>query len=85
MTENERSKCQTLLSSLSDYVDGTVGDELCEEINRHLSECNNCRVVVDTLRRTITLYHDSADATGIPGEVRERLYRTLNLDDYIRH
>lgn len=86
MTPLDHSKCQTLLGSLSEYVDGTLGEALCEEIDRHIAECQNCHIVVDTLRKTISLYHESAAETGIvPGVVRERLFRTLNLDDYLQH
>jgi anti-sigma factor RsiW len=85
MSEHEHSQCRALLGSLSDYVDGTLGEELCKEIERHVAECQNCHIVVDTLRKTISLYHDSAaDAGEVPGVVRERLFRTLNLDDYIK-
>ncbi len=86
MSELEHSKCKSLLGSLSDFVDGTLGEELCEAIERHVAECQNCHVVVDTLRKTISLYHESAaEPDEVPGVVRERLFRTLNLDDYIRH
>jgi len=86
MSEHEHSKCRSLLGSLSDYVDGSLGEELCEEIERHVAECQNCHVVVDTLRKTISLYHESAaEPDEVPGVVRERLFRTLNLDDYIQH
>jgi anti-sigma factor RsiW len=85
MSEHDHSKCQFLLGSLSDYVDGTLDEELCEEIERHIAECQNCHVVVDTLRKTISLYHESAAEAGeVPGLVRVRLFRTLNLDDYLR-
>ncbi len=86
MNDNVHSKCQTLLGSLSDYIDGTLSEELCEEINRHISECQNCHIVVDTMRKTIFLYQESAaNSDKVPGIVRERLFRTLNLDDYIKH
>ena len=86
MSEHEHSKCRSLLGSLSDFIDGTLSEELCEEIERHVAECQNCHVVVDTLRKTISLYHESAAEAGeVPGVVRERLFRTLNLDDYIRY
>ena len=85
MSVTDPSKCHSLLGSLSEYVDGTLGEELCEEIENHLAECQDCHVVVDTLRKTISLYHESAAESGeIPQSVRERLYRTLNLEDYIR-
>ncbi len=74
MTEVENSKCHALLGSLSEYVDGTLSEELCEEIDRHLAECEDCHVVVDTLRKTISLYHDSAaEPCECPDTVRERL------------
>ncbi len=41
--------CKLLLESLSDYVDGTLSEELCAEIQRHISACQNCSIVVDTL------------------------------------
>jgi anti-sigma factor RsiW len=85
MSDHEHSICRSLLGSLSEFVDGTLGEELCAEIERHVAECQNCHVVVDTLRKTISLYHESAVETGeVPGVVRERLFRTLNLDDYIQ-
>lgn len=86
MSEHDHSKCRSLLGSLSDYVDGTLGEELCEELEHHVAECQNCKVVIDTLRKTISLYHETAaDAGDVPGVVRERLFRTLNLNDFIRH
>jgi anti-sigma factor RsiW len=79
----DHAQCHELLSSLSEYVDGTLGDELCLEIKRHLNDCDDCRVVVDTLRKTIYLYHASTTLPFVPEEVRERLYRRLALDDFL--
>lgn len=85
MSDHGHSKCRDLLGSLSDFVDGTLGEDLCVEIERHVAECQNCHVVVDTLRKTISLYHESAAEAGeMPGVVRERLFRTLNLGDHIQ-
>jgi anti-sigma factor RsiW len=86
MSDHQHSKCRSLLDAMSDFVDGTLEEELCEEIERHIAECQNCRVVADTLRKTISLYHESSAEGGeVPVVVRERLFRTLNLDDYIHH
>ena len=75
--------CRHLLSLLSDYVDDELGDELCEELERHLSGCKDCQIVVDTLRKTISLVHTSAAPPPVPSDVRERLYKSLNLDDFL--
>jgi len=75
--------CRQLLDSLSDYVDGTLGDSLCVELERHLESCENCRIVVDTLRRTVYLYQVTAQPPTVPDDVRQRLYRRLDLGDFL--
>lgn len=85
MVEHDHVECQHLLGSLSEYIDGEACDEVCAEIERHLSDCENCRVVVDTLRKTVSLYQVTGeDEPDLPGEVRERLFRCLNLDDFVK-
>jgi anti-sigma factor RsiW len=76
-------ECRHLLGLLSEYVDGTLEEQLCAELEHHLADCQDCRVVVDTLHRTIYLYHRSASQSSVPEEVRQRLFRRLNLDDII--
>lgn len=85
MTEHVHTTCETLLDSLSDYIDGELGDELCRAIEKHISECQNCRIVVDTTRKTIDLVHVSNRAeSGLPDDVRNRLFKRLNLEDYLK-
>lgn len=75
--------CRRLLGALSDYLDGDLQEELCAELERHLQACENCRIVLDTLRRTIYLYRVTAEPVGIPQDVRQRLYHRLNLDEFL--
>ena len=85
MAESTHNTCEGLLGSLSDYVDGELGAELCRQIEKHIAECDDCRIVVDTTRKTIDLVHASNDPhTGLPDEVRNRLFKRLNLDDYLK-
>jgi len=67
-----------MLGSLSDYIDGELEAELCAEIEQHVSECVNCRIVVDTLKRTVTLYHDHGHEP-LPEDVKLRLLAALDL------
>lgn len=78
----EHKECQHLLGSLSEYIDGELEVELCAEIERHLAECENCRIVVDSLNKTIYLYQTTSQSVDLPAGLRERLYRRLNMDDY---
>jgi predicted anti-sigma-YlaC factor YlaD len=80
----DHESCRFLLSSLSDYVDGELGDELCAEIDRHLQSCENCRIVIDSLKKTVYLYHvTSMEPPMVPDDVRERLYTRLDLSEYL--
>ena len=75
--------CRDLLNSLSDYVDGSLQEEFCVEIERHMSGCEDCRIVIDTLRKTVYLYQSSAEAPKMPDDVKERLYQRLDLSEFI--
>jgi predicted anti-sigma-YlaC factor YlaD len=79
----EEKNCRSLLGSLSDYVDGSAQEELCRKLERHLAECEDCRIVVDTLRKTVYLYHSNTE-TDLPGPVRERLFKRLNLEEFLK-
>ncbi len=72
------STCQELKAQLSDYIDGDLDERLCKELERHLATCENCRIVVDTLRKTILLYRDYG-ATPMPTQAHERLVKALKL------
>lgn len=78
----KHDNCHHLLGELSDFVDGELKEELCTELEKHLAECEDCRIVVDTLKKTIYLYHSTAgEPEEIPFDVKERLYKRLNIDD----
>jgi anti-sigma factor (TIGR02949 family) len=85
MTESTHSNCKSLLGTLSDYVDGELGEELCREIEKHIAECEDCRIVVDTTRKTIDLVHASNNPQpDLPDEVRDRLFKRLNLAAFLK-
>ncbi len=82
---SEDRHCKELLGSLSDYIDGALQAELCAEIDRHLAECDNCRVVVNTLRKTVELYRETGvEGERLPEDVRQRLFFHLNLEEYLK-
>lgn len=78
MTEHA---CQDLLGRLSDYIEGELAEELCRELERHLASCENCRVVVNTLEKTVALYR-SLPAPEMPDETQDRLFKVLKLDQF---
>lgn len=78
--KHEHKNCHQLLGSLSEYVDGELDDELCAILELHLEDCENCRIVVDTLRKTVYLYRTTAQEEELPSDIRERLFKTLKIE-----
>lgn len=52
------SKCHEYIKDLNDYLDGEIEPELCEEIEKHIGECRNCRLMVDSMLKTVTLVRE---------------------------
>jgi len=69
-------KCEQLLAALNEYVDGTIDPGLCEEFEKHMSGCNPCQVVVDNIRKTITLYRNG-EPYELPLKFRAKLHDAL--------
>ena len=69
-------KCEALLQMLNEYVDGTVDPSICEEFEKHMAGCNPCQVVVDNIRKTITLYKNG-QPYAMPISFREKLHQSV--------
>jgi anti-sigma factor RsiW len=76
-------ECSRYLPDLSDYIDGELSPELCAELERHMAECERCRIVVNTTRKTIELYQQDVESGHAPRDVKERLFKRLDLDDFL--
>jgi anti-sigma factor RsiW len=68
--------CKGLIREISDYLDGELGVETLTEIEVHLERCKDCRLIVDTTRKTIEIYYNT-QPLPLPTDVRERLHKAL--------
>ncbi len=73
------STCAELKAQLSDYIDGDLDARVCAELERHLADCDDCRIVIDTLRKTVLLYCNYS-TPAMPAAAHERLMHVLKLD-----
>ncbi len=69
-------KCEDMLRLLNEYVDGEIDPAVCEEFEQHLQGCNPCQIVIDNIRKTITLYKGEA-VYELPTEFRKRMHSAL--------
>ncbi len=63
--------CPEYINELNDYLDGGVTPELCAEIEAHIGRCENCRIMVDTLKQTVTLCREGKEVGELPYKDRE--------------
>lgn len=68
--------CPDYISNLNDYLDGGVSPELCAEIEAHLGQCQNCRIMVDTLKQTVKLCREGKEEP-LPEALETRLQSLL--------
>lgn len=69
-------KCKTLVLELTEYLDGEIDSALKEELELHLLKCKNCRLIVNTTKKTIEVYCNS-EAAPLPDDARQRLQQAI--------
>ncbi len=65
-------KCLDYIKELNDYLDGDLDPSVCAEIEKHIGECNNCRIMVDSLKQTVTLCREGKEEK-LPEVLESRL------------
>ncbi|HEV3255201.1 MAG TPA: zf-HC2 domain-containing protein [Candidatus Acidoferrales bacterium] len=68
--------CRNVVKELSNYLDEALDQTLKASIEQHLTNCEDCRLVVDTTRKTIQIYCN-AEPLPLPEDTRIRLREAL--------
>ena len=68
--------CEDVIHELSDFIDGELDGASKQELESHLRECEDCRLVVNQTKKTIEVFCDS-EPVELPVEVRSRLHDAL--------
>ncbi len=53
-------RCKAMFAELSDYLDEQLDDSLCEQLEKHLDDCEPCKVFLASLEATIVGCRSSA-------------------------
>ena len=69
-------KCAEYVSDLNDYLDGELDPSICEEIEKHVGQCENCRIMVDTMKQTVTLCREGKPEK-LPASLEDKLGNLL--------
>ena len=68
--------CRSIIKELANYFDEALDPILKTSIEKHLEGCEDCRIVVDTTRKTIQIFCNSEPAP-LPEETKTRLRDAL--------
>lgn len=68
--------CRGVIRELVEYLDGDLDRAAISDIEVHLARCEDCRLVVDTTRKTIDIFC-KAEPIPLPDDVRQRLHQAL--------
>ena len=69
-------KCSEYISDLNAFLDGDLPDELCVEIEKHIGECNNCKLMIDTMKMTVKLCREGKPE-DLPSSLNDKLNNLL--------
>jgi anti-sigma factor (TIGR02949 family) len=68
--------CKQFLDELNDYLDETVGPDVRQKLEQHVTECPNCWVVFDTTKKTLRVFK-GMEPQAIPEDIKGRLMDAL--------
>ncbi len=68
--------CKAVIREISDYIDGELDLSMKQELERHLEDCGDCKMVVDQTRLTVEVFCD-AKPVELPSDVNSRLHDAL--------
>ncbi|PKK83564.1 MAG: hypothetical protein CVT49_07990 [candidate division Zixibacteria bacterium HGW-Zixibacteria-1] len=68
--------CSKHIQQIAEYIDGELDVTLCARLEEHLSECKNCRIMVDTLKQTVVLCREGKKER-LPKDIESKLNDAL--------
>ena len=69
--------CKGVIREISDYIDGELEPPMKQELERHLEDCGDCKMVVDQTRLTVEIFCDSKPVE-LPTDIRAQLHDALH-------
>jgi anti-sigma factor RsiW len=69
-------ECRDVFEMLSEYIDGDLPVDTCEQIEKHIADCPPCVQFVESLRKSISVFRDyrpSENPPPLSPEAKQRL------------
>lgn len=72
-------ECKHVWNYISEYLDGTLSDDIRETVQKHLDHCEICSAILDCTRNVIVLTADDR-VFELPIGFSERLHARIDLE-----
>ncbi len=72
-------KHHRIVKEVSAFIDGELEEATQAELQKHVAACPRCRIYVDTVRKTITLYQTKEAPKKMPAAAQKRLYAKIAI------
>ena len=68
--------CADFLAEIGSYLEGDAAAEVRVQLERHLSHCRTCTVLVDSTKKTMRVVTES-DSFELPGEALKPIAESI--------
>jgi anti-sigma factor RsiW len=68
--------CEGVIHELSNFIDGELDAAMRLELERHLNDCEDCRLVIVQTKKTIEIFC-GCEAVELPPDVRTQLHEAI--------
>lgn len=68
--------CNQVIAELANYLDDQIAAEIRRELEIHLAQCQTCRTLFDSTRKTITIVTESR-SFELPESVSARILERI--------
>ena len=65
-------ECLRMFEKLSEYIDSELDELTCNDIEKHMKTCIQCKICLETLKRTVALCKNTEDE-AVPNLFSRRL------------
>ncbi len=80
MTGHAHKKNDPIIQLVHDQLGKNINSNLAEAVARHMEECPDCLIYVDSVRQTINLIKNIDAHSPLPQDVENRIFKTLKLE-----
>ena len=81
MNVSDHKTCLDILGQVNAYIDGELDPTLCRHLEAHIDTCADCRVVFETLKKTIELCQKNVKQATLPQNIKKRVFDVIAAED----